>query len=335
VSQLYPINVRASAIAALLAVCLGGASLTAAADPVKVVMTTGSLSEREAVVYVAQDQGFFRKHGIDLSFVQVRNGPVGMSALSSGQTQFHWGSVTAANLGAMAEGADLVFIASFINKLTGNFMAQPKITSPQELKGKSLGVNSLSGGGWMFTSLILDYWGLVPERDGIQFRPLGDQAVIAQGLTNGVVDGAFVGYTFGSILQSQGFRLLADAEKLPIAYQGSGLMARRSFVKSSPDTVEHVIRGLLDGLAFLRNPANKNQVLKSIAKGLRLRRVEEAEQGYKTVITLYETKIFPNVAGIRNVLRLLGSTNEKIRRLKAEDLIDDSIVAKLEKQEQF
>jgi len=75
----------------------------------KVIMTSGSASERDGAVYVAQDQGFFRKYGLDLSFVQVRNGPVAMSALSSGETQFHWGSVSGANLGAIAEGADLVF----------------------------------------------------------------------------------------------------------------------------------------------------------------------------------------------------------------------------------
>src|ERR1051325_967394 len=131
----------------------------AAAPLTKVVMTTGSFSEREGAVYVAQDQGFFRKYGLDLSFVQVRSGPVGMSALSSGESQFHWGSVTAANLGAIAEGADFVFVAGFINKLTGAFVVNPKIRTPQELKGKTLGVNSLSGGGWMFTMLTLDYWG--------------------------------------------------------------------------------------------------------------------------------------------------------------------------------
>ncbi len=65
--------------------------MQAATPLTKVVMTSGSASERDGVVYVAQDQGLFRKYGLDVSFVQVRNGPVAMSALSSGETQFHWG----------------------------------------------------------------------------------------------------------------------------------------------------------------------------------------------------------------------------------------------------
>jgi ABC-type nitrate/sulfonate/bicarbonate transport system substrate-binding protein len=309
----------------------------AAAPPplTKVIMTSGSASERDGVVYVAQDQGFFRKYGLDLSFVQVRNGPVAMSALSSGETQFHWGSVSGANLGAIAEGADLVFVAGFINRLSGMFVTNPKIKSPMELKGKSVGVNSLSGGGWIFSMLMLDYWGLVPERDKIQFRSLGEQAVMAQGILSGTVDGAFLGYTFGKMLEGKGFRVLADSEKLPIPYQGSGVISKRSFVTSSPVTVENVLRGLLDSSAFIRNPENKGAVTKSLAKALRFRRVEDAEDGYQSMVNLYEKKIYPTVDGIRNVIRLLGTNNEKIRRLKAEDLVDDSAARKLEKEGRF
>jgi len=53
------------------------------------------------------------------------------------------------------------------------------------------------------------------------------------------------------------------------------------------------------------------------------------------MVGLYDKKLYPSVEGIRNVIRLLGTTNEKIRRLKAEDLVDDSIVKKLEKDGRF
>src|SRR5262247_3559118 len=240
----------------------------------KVMMTSGSASERDGVVYVAQDQGFFKKYGLDLSFVQVRNGPVAMSALSSGESQFHWGSVSGANLGAIAEGADLVFIAGFINRLTGMFMANSKIKTPADLRGKSIGVNSLSGGGWIFSMLTLDYWGLSPERDKIQFRTLGDQSVMVQGFMAGTVDAVLVGYAHGKNLHNKGYRVLADIEKLPIPYQGSGLISRRNFMASSPATVENVLRGLIDAVAFIRSPENKGDVVKILAKGMRLPRVE-------------------------------------------------------------
>ena len=307
----------------------------AAAPLVKVLATTGSASEREGALYIAQDQAFFRRRGVDLTLVQARNGPVGMAALSSGESFMHWGSVSGANLGAIAEGADLVFVAGFINRLTGVFAANPKIRNPADLKGKSLGVNSLSGGTWIFTMLALDYWGLAPERDKIHMRGLGDSSIVSQALLAGNVDAAYLSYSFAKVVESKGFRLLADLQKLPIAYQGTGIIMRRSTASSSAATLGNVIEGLLDGVAFVRNPENKLQVVKSLAKGLRLKRLEDAEEGYQSMIGLYDRKIYPSVDGVRNVIRLLGAGNDKIRRLKAEDLVDDSVVRKLEKDGKF
>ena len=311
------------------------ASVHAAAPLTKALVTTGSASEREGALYVAQDQGYFRKYGLDLTLVQVRNGPVGMSALSSGESLLHWGSASAANLGAIAEGADLVFVAGFINRLTGTFAVHPTIHSPAELKGKSLGVNSLSGGTWIFTMLTLDHWGLSPARDKIQMRALGDNSVVSQALLAGNVDAAYLSYTYAKIVQNKGFRVLADLEKLPIAFQGTGIITRRSTIASSAGAVENVIKALLDGVAFIRIPENKPQVVKSLAKGLRLKRIDDAEEGYQSMLSIYERKIYPSVDGVRNVIRLLGAGNEKIRRLKAEELVDDSVVKRLEKEGRF
>ena len=210
----------------------------------------------------------------------------------------------------------MVFVAGFINRLSGMFMVNPQIKTPPELKGKSIAVNSLSGGGWIFSMLMLDYWGLSPERDKIQFRTLGEQAVMAQGVMSGTADAAFLGYTFGKMLQGKGFRVLADSEKLPIPYQGSGVMAKRSFIHAAPATLENVLRALLDSAAFIRNPENKAQVTRALARALRFKRVEDAEDGYQSMVNLYERKIYPSVEGIRNVIRLLGANNEKFVALR-------------------
>lgn len=96
-----------------------------------------------------------------------------------------------------------------------------------------------------------------------------------------------------------------------------------------------MIKALLDAVTFIRNTENKPQVVKSLAKGLRLKRIEDAEEGYQSMLGLYERKIYPSVDGVRNVIRLLGAGNEKIRRLKAEELVDDSVVRRLEREGRF
>lgn len=299
--------------------------------PTKLLITTSALTEREALLHVAQDQGFFRKQGLNVQLVQVRSGPLAVAALSAGESHLHWGSVTSANLGAIAAGADLVFVAGFINRLTGTLVVTPQIKTPSDLKGKTLGVNTISGGGGVFTSLALEHWQLIPERDKIQFRTLGgDQSVIAQHMTRGGVDGAYFSYTYGKIMQAKGFYVLADLEKLGIPYQGSGIICRRAFAMAAPDTVENILRSLIDSANFIRNSDNKHSVLKSLAKGIRLARPEDAEEAYLNTLNLYEKRPYPSIAGIRNAIRVIGSSHPALRRLRAEDLVVDRFVKQLE-----
>lgn len=301
----------------------------------RVVFTFGGLNERSGVLFVAKDAGIFQKHGLDAQVVNVRSGPVGMAAIASGETQFHVGSATGASIGAMAGGLDLVFIAGLINKLDGLFVTIPQIRSPTDLKGKNIGVQSIGGGIWMFTMLAFEHWDLNPERDNIQFRIIGDQSVIAQALAANVVDAAYLGYTFGSQMERQGFRVLADLAKLGIPFQGLGIMARRSFVDRSPDVAERTLRAMVETIAFINKPDNKTAVTRSLVRGLRLQKMEDAEAGYEMMKTLYDRRIYPNVDGLRNVIRLLGKTNEQVRRLRAEDIVDGRIVRKLEKEGLF
>ena len=178
--------------------------------------------------------------------------------------------------------------------------------------------------------------GLHPERDNIQFRIIGDQSVIAQAIaTGGIIDGAYLGYTFGAQLERQGFRVLADLLKLGIPFQGLGMMARRSFVDRSPETVERALRAMVETVRFINNPENKNAVIKSLVRWLRLSKAEDAETGYEMMKVLYDRRIYANVDGLRNVIRILGRSNEQIRRLKVEDIVDERIAKKLEKEGLF
>lgn len=307
----------------------------AAAAPHKATFTYGGLNERSGILWVARDAGIFHKHGIHPTIVNVRNAQVGMSALAGGETQFHVGSATGTSIGAMAGGLDLAFIAGLINKLDGAFVVNQSIRSPADLKGKRIGVQSIGGGVWMFTMLAFEHWGLDPDRDKIQFRILGDQSVQAQAIAQNVIDGGYLSYSYSAQLERQGYRIMADLIKMGIPYQGLGVMAKRSLIDKTAELPERALRALVETIAFVNNPANKNVVVKSLVKELRLTKIEDAQAGYEMMRVLFEKRIYANADGLRNVIRLLGRTSEPIRKLKAEDIIDDRVVRKLEKEELF
>jgi len=308
---------------------------SAAAPMNQLLITFGSLSERETALFVARDHGIFTKHGLDVRAVHVNNGAVALSALANGEAQFYMGAATGSTLGAIANGMDAVFVTSLIHKLEGTFVVNSAIKTPAELKGKNIGVTSIGGGVWMRSMLAFERWGLEPQRDKIALRVVGDESLLAQAMPNKVIDGAYFNYTYASVLERQGFRVLADLAKLNIPYQNTALLGLRKFVTTNADLTERLLRAMSDAVTFVLDAKNKERVLLTMQKGLRLARAEDAVGGYERLANMYQRRIFPNVEGIRSTIRFLGATNDKIRALKAEDLVDERFVKKLESEGRF
>jgi len=285
--------------------------------------------------FVAKDYGLFNKHGLAVRAVHEHNGAVALSAPANGEAQFYMGAATGSTLGAIANGMDAVFVASLIHILDGTFVVSPAIKTPADLKGKNIGVTSIGGGVWMCSMLAFEHWCLEPQRDKITLRVVGDESLLAQAMPNRVIDGAYFNYTFAGVFERQGFRVLADLAKLSIPYQNTALLAQRKYLNSAPNTVERLLSALSDTVAFILDPRNKSFVLQSMAKGLRLTRVEDVVSGYERISSMYQRRIYPNVDGIRSTIRFLGATNDKIRALKAEDLVDVRFVKKLEQEGRF
>src|SRR5215831_12113441 len=283
--------------ALLLACAITSQTFAASASPQKVVITPASFSEREGMLVIAHQQGFFRKYNLEAQLVLMPNGPLALSVLTAGDSQFYYGTTSGASLGAV--------------------------------------LNGLSGGNWMFTMLAFEHWGIEPKRDGITFRVIGDTGARVQAIATGVIDGSMMGYTHAALLKRQGYPILADVAELNIPFQDSGLFTRKSVLVQHPETVENVLRALLDSIAFIQEPENKTTVMKTLAQWLRLPKPDDALEGYDFMRKMYTRRIYPNLDGIRNSIRVLTLTNEKFGRLKAEDLVDDRVVRKLEKEGLF
>lgn len=315
---------------ALAAVVYLSVVASAATPTRKVTLVFADFSERAGLLFVAKDQRFFEEQGLDVDVVQVRSGPIAISAVASGEAQFYSVSATGASLGAMAGGLDIVFIAGFINRLDGYFAVSQRVRTQEDLKGKTLGVQSIGGGIWMFTQILLDHWGLSAERDKIQIRAIGDDSVLAQAVMTGLIDGAVLGYTYSRVISQKGGRILVELPTLNIKYQGTGLVARKSFIESSPDVVEKTLKALIRANRFIQDKNNQPAVIRSIKKWLRLAPTDSGEDLYDRIRLLYDRSIIPTREGVQSALQLLAKTDAKFAKLKAEDLIDDRFARKLE-----
>ena len=289
----------------------------AAAAPQKVVITPASFSEREGMLIVAQNQGFFRKHNFDVQLVLMPSAPLALVALTAGDSQFYFGTTSGASLGAVLNGLDGVFVAGFINKLVGAFAVGQDIKTPNDLKGKSIGVASLGGGNWMFTMLAFDHWGIDPKRDNITFRIIGDTGVRAavdrQRPHRRLDAGLYLRHEFPA-------RWLSDPRRCSRSeYSVSGQRAvhTQELPQSAPGDRRKCPARAARRDRVYSGTGNKTAVLKSLAQWLRLPKTDDALPGYEFMRKMYTKRIYPNVDGIRNCIRVLSTTNEKFRGLKA------------------
>src|SRR5438445_8811499 len=108
-------------------------------------IANGTSGENPAVLWVGVDQGFYRKHGLDVEVIFMRTGPLAMSALASSDVQAVF---TSSNnvLNVAAGGLDVVIVGNVVGRLEGDFMARPEIKKPEGSKGKQLGIQSIGGG---------------------------------------------------------------------------------------------------------------------------------------------------------------------------------------------
>src|SRR5512145_2629335 len=101
-------------------------------------------NETVGPMWVGIEKGTFKKHGLDVRLVQMRNGSLSMATLASGQVQYNYGSPANA-LSATAGGMRIQCVASPVQKIPRELVARKEIRTLEELRGKTFGVQSIGG----------------------------------------------------------------------------------------------------------------------------------------------------------------------------------------------
>jgi len=71
--------------------------------------------------------------------------------------------------------------------------------------------------------------------------------------------------------------------KAPIPHQGLAPATQRPYIRQNPQIIDSLMRGFVESIAFIQKPANKEVVLRSLAKNLRLKTHQDAEAGYDSL----------------------------------------------------
>jgi NitT/TauT family transport system substrate-binding protein len=286
------------------------------------------MNARVCPLWAPKERGFFAKYGIDAETLFVRGAPTLVAAMASNEIEIGYTGGTAV-IGAVASGSDLKVLSALTNRVTYDLVVRPGIKTPEDLRGKTFGVQSIGGTVWMGAMLALEHLGLDPERDKIAIIAAGDQTVLAQAVANGTIDATVLDGVQSRPLQARGFPILAEFDKTNLPILSSSIVARQPYIQKNPQIVENVLRAVIEGAAFCLSPIQKPNTLKILQKYLRIS-AKDAEEGYRDMVTGLDHKPYANPAGATNVIRLMKRSNPKVENVKPENLIDDRIMTKLD-----
>ena len=302
----------------------------AAESPTRLLLAYGGVSSNVTPLWIAREQGLFRKYNLDVDLVFIIAGRAAQAMLA-GQVAF--GLVGATHVtNAVTAGGDLTMILGLQNRLDYLFVARPSIKSAEELKGKKVAIGTPSGSASLATYVALDYFGLNPRRDNIVLLQVGGVPERMAALRAGSVEATALSPELAQVVTSEGYRVLLDTGKENLPFQSSGLVTARRLAKSNPQLIENMAKAIIEGVAYIHHPANKKTVVETIGRHLRLDRSDRSEKAYRDLVHELPRKPCPTIEGVASVLKLMAQhgLNPKAAQLKPEDVVDMGLCKKLD-----
>ncbi len=168
---------------------------------------------------LGQQAGFFQKEGIQAELIRIRS-TVALTALVSGELDYH--SVLGPAVAAAIRGVPVKIVACYTPRVATAIIALPEFKSVQDLRGKTIGINSLGGGLEGQVRLMLKHFGLDAEKD-VKLLATGGMESRLTAMKQG-----FTVATLGSppiefVGKKLGFVVLVRADEL-FSYPSSGLI---------------------------------------------------------------------------------------------------------------
>ena len=235
-------------------------------------------------IWIAQEKGFFEKEGVKLD-LKMTTGSVEQI------TEFYKGnfdiiSTAFDNIVAYTEkqsdvplpGEADMFAFVGIHGGMNTLMVRPEIKGYSDIKGQVVAVDAFkSGYGIVLYQILKQRGGLTYETD-YKAISVGNTDKRLAAMREKKAVAAIIGAPTDIDAEAEGFRPLADAAKELGAYQGSVLVARRSWAKDHDADMLAMVRASVKAQDFIF--ANKAESIESLMKNVRGLKPQDAEKLY-------------------------------------------------------
>jgi len=288
------------------------------------------LSAEFTPVWAEKERGRLKKYGLEAEVIVMQGGTQLVQALVSGSLDF--AVMGGAYLTGAVRGADLVMVATHIDRFPYSLIVKPAIKRPEDLKGAKLAISRFGSSSDAGLRVSLQRSGVNPDKD-VTIMQVGGQTERYAALRSGIVDGTVVIPPLSSAAQRAGYNSLFNMAKLGIPYPQEGVVASRQYIAAKRDTMLRFLRAFLEAVRDLKT--DKEFAISVMAKNLRMdpkKDREALEDSFQEVVTDQMLKVpYPNLEAVKMGIELLGKDRPAKASGDARDYVDVSLMQELEK----
>ncbi len=197
--------------------------------------------------FVALDRGFFREEGLEVEIIFMKAIQVIQSLLGA---NIEFGAATGTAVSAAVNGADIRVVLALNDKPDFDLIAQPGITTVEQLRRKKIGVSAAGSLGEILARQILIAHNGPPDQ--VTILPLGQSSFTYAALKGGVIDAIMAPMPMTFIAQDEGFRKLAAGGDVYRTVNG-GLATTKALISKHPELVTKVVRASLRAVRLLKS----------------------------------------------------------------------------------
>jgi len=283
-------------------------------------------------LWIADEEGYFKKQGLDVKQVNISGGTQGAQMMVTGGVDVSYDDPITCIV-STAGGIPVNVIVGGTPSLAYLIVGGPEIKNIADVKGKRVGSSGLGLSASRLALLVgLRRFGIDADKGQVTIVAAGQEPERIAGLSTGAIAATVISPEYRTKLEQLGVNMLADLRTLNIPWETSSVITTAKNVQTKRDMLERVVRAILQAHAFILNPANRTRVVEVMTTQLALKSQQDAAAVYDDLVKFYVfKKPYPTRDGFANVIAEVVKSVPKAAGIKYEDVVDNSILDKLDK----
>jgi NitT/TauT family transport system substrate-binding protein len=298
-----------------------------AADRLRI--SYSAVNATQAFLWVAQEKGFFAKHGLEGELLYINSGSMNIAALVGGSVQIAGGGPV--SIEARLRGVKLLILGNPLPWLASNLITHPDIKGIPDLAGKFAGISRFGSSTDQGFRYLFRKNGLNVDRD-LKMLQLGGDASRVAALKAGKIQYTFLGAAATDQAKSLGFRVMATAQQMAIPFPWTSVVVDEIWLSGNREVAYRYLKCSVESIVYMKRIRPESERI--ISKYMKISDPRLAATEYDFVTSLIPDYPVPTLDGIRLILENFGKDYPDASRRDPKEFTDGSIIERL-KQERF